>query len=57
MLIACESTQILATIFAVLGFVIPAINIGYALFVWIYAFLAFVIVNFIKVAVVRHLQD
>ena len=56
LLIACESTQIVATLFAISGILIPGIGLNLGLFVWAYAILAFIITNFIKVAVVRHLN-
>jgi len=53
--IACESTQVVATIFAAVGFLMAPIG-WLALFIWIYALMAFVIANFIKVAVVRYIR-
>ncbi len=51
--LATESTQLLATIMAVYGFLIPPIGWGLAAFVWGYALLFFVLGNFFKIAVIR----
>ncbi|MFX1274757.1 MAG: plasma-membrane proton-efflux P-type ATPase [Promethearchaeota archaeon] len=53
--IACESTQVVATLFAAFGFLMDPIG-WLALFVWLYAIIAFVIANFIKVATVRYIR-
>ncbi|MBN1800571.1 MAG: plasma-membrane proton-efflux P-type ATPase [Candidatus Lokiarchaeota archaeon] len=54
--IACESTQVVATIFAALGVLMTPIGWALAGFVWLYAFGAFAVANFIKVALVRYLR-
>ncbi|MFX1504432.1 MAG: HAD-IC family P-type ATPase, partial [Promethearchaeota archaeon] len=49
--IAVVITQIIATLITVYGILLPAMGWGLALFVWIYAFIAFLITDFIKVLV------
>jgi H+-transporting ATPase len=56
LIIVCEVTQVVATIFAAVGILIAPIGWTLALFVWIYAFGAFVVANFIKVLTVRWLN-
>ncbi|MFX1258593.1 MAG: plasma-membrane proton-efflux P-type ATPase [Promethearchaeota archaeon] len=56
LLITCEVTQVVATIFAAIGILMAPIGWGLALFIWLYALMAFVIANFIKVALVRYLK-
>lgn len=50
-----EATQIVGTLFAVFGWLIPAIELKYALLVWVYAFSAFLILNGLKVWTYRAL--
>jgi H+-transporting ATPase len=51
--IAAESTQLLATIMAVYGILMPAIGWGFAAFIWGYAFLFFVLANFFKMGIIK----
>jgi H+-transporting ATPase len=50
---AAETTQVLGTLAAVYGWFVPPIGWTYALLIWGYAFLWFVINNVVKVAVYR----
>jgi len=54
--IACESTQMVATFFAAFGIFMAPIGWALAGFIWLYAFGAFIIANFLKVAIVRWLN-
>ena len=54
--ITCETTQVIATIFAATGFFMPAIGWGLAGFIWLFAFGMFFINNFLKVAVIKYLK-
>ncbi|MFX1444631.1 MAG: plasma-membrane proton-efflux P-type ATPase [Promethearchaeota archaeon] len=56
LIIVCEVTQVVATIFAAVGILMAPIGWTLALFVWAYAFLAFVVANFLKVLTVRWLN-
>jgi H+-transporting ATPase len=56
LLIACESTQVVATIFAAIGILMSPIGWMLAIFIWIYALGAFVVANFLKVATVKWLN-
>jgi len=47
--LAVIGTQLTATILTVYGILLPAMGWGYALFVWGYALLAFVITDFLKI--------
>jgi len=51
--IACESTQVVATIFAAVGVFMSPIGWGLAGFIWLFGFGAFVANNFIKVATIK----
>ncbi|MFX1237366.1 MAG: plasma-membrane proton-efflux P-type ATPase [Promethearchaeota archaeon] len=53
---ACESTQVIATIFAAIGILMAPIGWLLAGFVWLYALGAFVIANFIKVGLMKFLR-
>ncbi len=55
--IACESTQVVATIFAAVGIFMAPIGWALAGFIWLYALGAFVVANFIKVGIVRWLNS
>ncbi len=54
--ITCESTQVVATVFAAMGIFMAPIGWALAGFIWIYAFLAFVTANFLKVVLYRKLE-
>lgn len=54
--IAVIGTQLTATIITVYGILLPAMGWGLAVFVWVYALLAFVITDFLKVRF-YHLLD
>ncbi|MEJ2276278.1 MAG: plasma-membrane proton-efflux P-type ATPase [Candidatus Lokiarchaeota archaeon] len=56
LIIVCESTQVVATIFAATGIFMTPIGWSLALFVWIYAFGAFFVANFLKVSLLRWLN-
>ncbi len=56
LLIACESTQVVATIFAALGIFMNPIGWALAGFIWFFAFLVFIGNNFLKVGVIRWLN-
>ncbi len=56
LLIVCEVTQVVATIFAAVGILMNPIGWTLALFVWLYAFVAFVVANFLKVLTVKWLN-
>ncbi|MFX1338953.1 MAG: plasma-membrane proton-efflux P-type ATPase [Promethearchaeota archaeon] len=56
LLIACEATQIVATIFAAEGILMMPIGWAFAIFIWIYALTAFIIANFLKVGVMKLLD-
>ncbi|MFA5305529.1 MAG: plasma-membrane proton-efflux P-type ATPase, partial [Candidatus Omnitrophota bacterium] len=49
LILTCEITQVIATVFAVYGIFMKPIGWGLALFVWGYAFVFFVINDFIKI--------
>ncbi|MFX1510364.1 MAG: plasma-membrane proton-efflux P-type ATPase [Promethearchaeota archaeon] len=51
--VATELTQLLATIMAVYGILMPAIGWGLAGLIWGYAFLFFVLGNFFKIGVIK----
>ncbi|MFX1541148.1 MAG: plasma-membrane proton-efflux P-type ATPase [Promethearchaeota archaeon] len=51
--ITTELTQLLATIMAVYGILMPAIGWGLAAFIWGYALLFFVLGNFFKIGVIK----
>ena len=54
--ITCETTQLIATIFAATGIFMPAIGWGLAGFIWLFALGMFFLTNFIKVAVIKFLR-
>jgi H+-transporting ATPase len=54
--LAVIGTQLTATILTVYGILLPAMGWGFALFVWSYALLAFVITDFLKVGFYRLLN-
>jgi H+-transporting ATPase len=49
LLLAVITTQIIATIIVISGFLLPAMSFELALFVWGYALVAFVITDFLKI--------
>jgi H+-transporting ATPase len=51
LLLAVITTQIIATLIVVSGFLLPALRFEMALFVWGYAIIAFIITDFLKVKV------
>ncbi len=51
--VTTELTQLLATIMAVYGILMPAIGWGLAAFIWGYALLFFVLGNFFKIGIIR----
>jgi len=51
LIVACETTQVIATLFAVYGIFMKPIGWGLALFVWGYAFIFFILNDFIKIRV------
>ncbi|HJH28438.1 MAG TPA: plasma-membrane proton-efflux P-type ATPase [Methanosarcinaceae archaeon] len=53
LILAAESTQIIATLFAVYGIFMEPIGWGMGLFIWVYALLFFVLNDFIKVRFYR----
>jgi H+-transporting ATPase len=55
--LAVIGTQLTATILTVYGILLPAMGWGFALFVWGYALLAFVITDFLKVQFYRLLNN
>jgi H+-transporting ATPase len=56
LLFAVLITQFIATLIVVYGFLMPAMGWGLALFIWGYAFVFFVLMDFIKVRVYRLLN-
>ncbi|MFW9943282.1 MAG: plasma-membrane proton-efflux P-type ATPase [Candidatus Thorarchaeota archaeon] len=54
--IACESTQVVATIFAAVGIFMPGIGWAYAGFIWLFALLVFVGNNYLKIAIIKLLN-
>ncbi|MFX1513750.1 MAG: plasma-membrane proton-efflux P-type ATPase [Promethearchaeota archaeon] len=56
LMIAILSTQFIATIITMYGFLLPAMGIELALFVWLYAILAFLITDFLKVKLLSYCQ-
>ncbi|MFX1364011.1 MAG: plasma-membrane proton-efflux P-type ATPase [Promethearchaeota archaeon] len=56
LLIACESTQVVATIFAAVGIFMSPIGWALAGFIWVFAFAAFFGNNFLKVATIKLLN-
>ncbi|MFX1409458.1 MAG: plasma-membrane proton-efflux P-type ATPase [Promethearchaeota archaeon] len=56
LLIACESTQVVATIFAALGIFMPPIGWALTGFIWLFALAVFVGNNFLKIAVIKWLN-
>ncbi|MFX1567795.1 MAG: plasma-membrane proton-efflux P-type ATPase [Promethearchaeota archaeon] len=56
LLITCESTQVIATIFAALGIFMPPIGWALAGFIWLFAILVFFGNNFLKIAVIKLLN-
>ncbi|MFX1310157.1 MAG: plasma-membrane proton-efflux P-type ATPase [Promethearchaeota archaeon] len=54
--IACESTQVVATIFAALGIFMSPIGWALAGFIWLFALLVFVGNNFLKIGVIKLLN-
>ena len=53
----CESTQVVATLFAAMGIFMAPIGWALAGFIWLYAIVAFVTANFLKVYLVRWLNS
>ena len=56
LLIACESTQVVATIFAAVGILMSPIGWALAGFIWLFAVAAFFGNNFLKVATIKWLK-
>jgi H+-transporting ATPase len=56
LLIACESTQVVATIFAAVGIFMSPIGWALAGFIWVFALAAFFGNNFLKVATIKWLN-
>ncbi|MEJ2248467.1 MAG: plasma-membrane proton-efflux P-type ATPase [Candidatus Lokiarchaeota archaeon] len=56
LLIVCEGTQVVATIFAATGVFMSPIGWALALFVWGFSFLELFVVNFLKVYFIRWLN-
>ncbi|MFX1281730.1 MAG: plasma-membrane proton-efflux P-type ATPase [Promethearchaeota archaeon] len=54
--ITCESTQVIATIFAAVGIFMSPIGWILAGFIWLFAFIVFVANNFLKVAIIKWLN-
>lgn len=54
--VACEATQILGTLAAVYGFLVPPIGWTYALAIWAYSIIWFVFNNAVKVLTYRWLR-
>jgi H+-transporting ATPase len=56
LLVAVIGTQTIATLITVYGILLPAMGWGLALFVWVYALIAFLITDFLKLHVYRLLD-
>ncbi|MFX1345973.1 MAG: plasma-membrane proton-efflux P-type ATPase [Promethearchaeota archaeon] len=54
--IACESTQVVATLFAAFGIFMTSIGWALAGFIWLFALLVFIGNNFLKVAIIKWLN-
>ena len=57
MVLPAEATKVLGTLAAVYGWFIPAIGWGYALGVWAYALVWFLINSYVKIQFYRLMQD
>jgi len=57
LILTCETTQVIATLFAVYGIFMKPIGWGLALFVWGYAFVFFFLNDFIKIRVDKTMDN
>ncbi len=56
LLLAVVITQLIATLITVYGILLPAMGWKLAIFIWIYAFIAFIITDFIKINLYKVLK-